>query len=155
LLLVVVLVVVLPLAWVWTAGTLETGSIRGLRADLQDAATTAVGAWSAGGDLEVVARRHGVRLRVLDPAGALVVDHDRSGALRVFEPVTDPFYGPGGGPDLAALDAALPALAARPESRGDPGEVLTRCEIVDRGLLLVCAAAVRTPDGDQIGRAHV
>ncbi len=147
LLLVVVLVVVLPLAWVWTAGTLETGSIRGLRTDLQDAAVTAVGAWSAGGDLEGVARRYGVRLRVLAPDGAVVADHDHSAALRVLEPVTDPFYGPGGGPDLRSLDAALPPVTARPESAGAPGEVLTRCEIADRGLLLLCAAAVRAPDG--------
>lgn len=150
LLLVVVLVVVLPLAWVWTAGTLETGAIRGLRADLEDAAVAASADWASGGDLDALAARYGVRLRVVGPDGALRADHDRTASLRVLEPVTAPFFGPGGGPDLRALDAALPPVRERPESGGAPGEARTRCELVDRGLLLLCASALPLADGSLV-----
>jgi signal transduction histidine kinase len=146
-LLVVVLVVVLPLAWVWTAGTLETGSIRDLRRSLQEAATAAVGAWSSGADLERVASRYAVRLRVVDPAGEVVADYDHTAPLRMLQPVTDPFYGPGGIPDLRAFDGGLPPVRERTEAQGAEGEVVADCEIMDRGLLLLCAAGVRVADG--------
>lgn len=140
-LLVVVLVVVLPLAWVWTAGTLETGSIRSLRRDLEAAAGVAL----ATADLEGLARRHGARVRVVEADGRVTLDADHTPGLRV--PGTDAFYGPGGAPELAAWDATLPPVHERPEAQGAPGEVVSRCAIVDRGLLLSCAAAVRGFDG--------
>lgn len=143
-LLVVVLVVVLPLAWVWVAGTLETATIHDLRSTLEDAARAAAAAPER---LDELAARHAVRLRRVDAAGAVVADADHASPVRLLDPVTDPFYGPGGAPDLAAWDAVLPPLQERPEAAGPPGEVRTQCTILDRGLLLLCAAAVRLPDG--------
>ena len=149
-LLVVVAVVVSPLVWVWLAGTFETVSSLRTRSALRDAALEVAGAVEAGADPEPIAARRTVRARVVDARGAVSVDLDHAEPVRLFEPVSDPFFGPEGAPDLRAYDLTLPALAERAESvaaAASPGEAVARCDVMDRGLLLVCAAAVRTPSG--------
>lgn len=139
-LLIVVLVVVLPLAWVWTAGTFESGEILALRQGLVDAVTEAAATPGDDRALAEVAARHAARLRVLGPDGAVLADHDHTP-----RPSAPALPVPALTPDDP--EAALPPLPARPEVvEATPGPA-ARCEVVERGLLVVCGAALRLPDG--------
>ena len=146
-LMVVTCIVVLPLAWVWVAGSFEPESMRAMRRGLHDAATASGAALLEGADLSDVARRRHVWLRVIRADGVVLHDHDYSKRVTVLEPVAEPFYGPEGSPDLASADAELAPLTERDEVRWAGTEPAARCEVASQGLLLVCAAAQRLPDG--------
>lgn len=139
---VVVLVVVLPLLWVWLTGPFEQSEMQRIRWRLH----RALGQAAEDGDLERVARRHGVRLRVVEGT-AIVSDHDHSARhplIRFFE---DPFFGPEGAPALADFDATLPPLFERSEVRRATPAATESCQVVQDGLLLVCVAAMVRGDG--------
>lgn len=135
---VIVAVVVLPVAWVWIAGTFEFLGTAWLARDVEDALTEAIT-----GDPGTVAARHRAHVRIWD-ADRPVADVDRSARGGWFSPMSDPFYGPEGPPDLAEHDRSLPPVLERPEVRAAPTVI---CGIVERGLLLVCSGASITSDG--------
>jgi signal transduction histidine kinase len=144
---VVLAVVVLPPVWVWLSGTVETGRLT-LRHRTRAAVAEAIAGEQTPAALAAVAERHRVHLRVYDAAGALVVDADRSPRAGMLSPMSDPFYGPRGRPDLDEIDRAMAPVLARPEVTGANPEASTaRCDLLDDGLLLVCSVAQRTPDG--------
>ncbi len=95
-----------------------------------------------------VAEVHGIRARVLDPAGATLTDSD-------FDRGTDPvhqlgqlFFGPDGAPTLAGFDEGLEPVAERPEAKAATKDVATSgCRQSAAGKLLVCHAVTRTRDG--------
>ena len=138
-LMVVVAVVVLPLFWVWVAGTFESSGAP-LRRLLTAAATEAV---STDGDLDEVARRYGVWMRIVAPDGA-ITHHDHAPRGTVLEPVADPFYGPGGQPDLRDVDGQLPPLVERPEVIAATATPEARCGVVQRACCW-CAPPPRSP----------
>lgn len=144
---VVVTVVVLPLAYVWVGGTLESVGSALLRRSLAASLAEAEAALVRGDPLREVAHAHEVRLRVYDAAGALLADEDQAPLSGLFSPVSDPFYGPNGRPRLSEVDAGLPPVPDRPESTAASARPAPRCEVDLHGSLLVCSAAIRDPDG--------
>lgn len=144
----VVLVVALPVAWIWAAPVFEGTADLRLRAGLRRAAEAATAEPGNPDELDRIAKRYRVRLRVLDPSGAITVDLDRSQPMRWLYPMQDPFYGPGGRPDLRAIDTELLPLAQRSEVADARGAgAATHCEVAQRELMLVCAVAQRRADG--------
>lgn len=146
-LVVVVAVVVLPLLWVWVAGTLEARSVRLQREALHQATAQAVAALASGEALGPVARAGRVRLRLIGADGRVLEDHDHGERASMLGPMADPFYGPQGAPALGDFDRAMPAVADREEVIGATEQPTVRCEVAERGLLLVCSAAQRSADG--------
>ncbi len=146
-LVVVVAVVVLPVVWVWVAGMYESGSQGNLRTTLYEAATLAADTLDAGGDLDAIADRYRVWIRVLDADGRHAGTWDHAVPMNWLEPMADPFYGPDGMPNMADSDADLPPLLEREEVKAATEEPAAKCRVVERELLLVCSAAQRTRSG--------
>jgi two-component system sensor histidine kinase ChvG len=92
--------------------------------------------------LDAVARRHEVRIRVVDGDGALLHDHDYAETKSLRDRVGDLFFGLDGAPTLRGWEASAGPLAGR-----EPIALARRdghsggCAIVHGGLLLVCHAA--------------
>ena len=95
-LVVVVAVIVLPLFWVWAAGTLEAGTNAALERSLRRALEEGSAALEAGDALLGVAKRHQVRLRLIDADGRILEDHDHGERAPLLGPMADLFYGPRG-----------------------------------------------------------
>jgi len=145
-LVVVVAVVMGPLVMVWCSGISEDGEVRRLEGRL--AASVGRAAASPPAELEAVARAEGVRLRVVDDDGQVMVDHDYAEDPRWLDELRDPLvWGPGDGPRLADHDRQLGPLALRPEVLAATAEPAARCEVASGQRLLLCAAAVRRDDG--------
>lgn len=142
-LIIVAIVVLLPLLSVWLSGTFETGSAMALRSMLRTAAARGLAA--VDGDLEAVARRSGVRLRVVR-GEVVLADYDHAPNV-ILEPLADPFFGPAGAPDLHTLDDRLPPLPSRQEVRDAHEKPHASCTVDASGQMLMCAATVRTSDG--------
>lgn len=95
-----------------------------------------------------IAEVHGIRARIVDPAGKTIADAD-------FDRGTDPvhqlgqlFFGPDGAPTLAGFDEGLEPVAERPEAKAATRDTATSgCRQSAAGKLLVCHAATRTNDG--------
>lgn len=147
-LLVVVTVVVLPLLWVWISGSIERGDEQVQQRLLASAAERIARALEAGESLGPIAAVNGLHVRVIEPSGVVAIDIDEANERpSLLGPMSSPFYGPTGPPTLATADANAPPLLERTEvvrSRYGPQE---RCEIGERGLILVCSAALRLEDG--------
>ncbi len=144
---VVVLVVVLPLLWVWLTGPFEQSEMKRMRWRLHRALEAAE---EPTADLARIARRQGVRLRVVDAAGQTVEDHDHSARNSLVAFFEDPFFGPDGAPELADYDTTLPPMAQRPELRAATATPTESCTVEEDGLLLVCVAAVAREDGARV-----
>lgn len=141
----VVAVVLVPLAWVWSATVAgEEQTLVGVRGQLRDARAEIV----AGTDPSDVARAWELRVRVVDDAGAITLDEDRIDVLPWWHALSDPLYGPAGPPDPRAYDTELGPVGERAEVRGARERGLDEdCNVsLTRGLVL-CAAAARLPDG--------
>lgn len=149
-LLVVVAIVVLPLVWVWSSGPLEQGIVLGLRRTLYDALSEAVHHPDEPDELTAIARHHRIRLRVVTPDGGVPHDADHTDRPSVLRAVEDPFYGPGGAPNVTDVDASLAPLRERAEMNAATASPAARCEVIEDGFLLLCAAAQRLPDGRRI-----
>ena len=146
-LLVVVAVVVLPLVWVWAAGTLEAGGEMLQRRALSEIAASAASALTEGRDLGPVAHRNEIHLRVLSRAGDVIVDLDETDERNLLTPLAEPFYGPAGRPKLGRVDARMPVLPLRPEVVASKSKPSSRCSIEEDGRILVCSAAHGLRDG--------
>lgn len=131
----VVVVIVLPVAWVWLTGVWEGPVVRGIRRDLEHTASEAARVLDEGGDLEQVAHEGRVWVRVLSPAGEIVAEIDRAEPLRTRLMRV---------PTLAQIDAEQPPVALRPEVKS-PGD--GRCLLQRDGVVFICGAAARAADG--------
>lgn len=102
---------------------------------------------------ERVARRHHVRLRLLDPTGAVMADAD---STRVVTAIEDLFFGPDDEQALSEADAAQPPVMQRPvvieaRRRGHA----SRCETWSGGTLRVCQVGhVLRRDGEVLGLVY-
>ncbi|MCB9700137.1 MAG: hypothetical protein H6738_25335, partial [Alphaproteobacteria bacterium] len=96
-LVVVVAAVVLPLVWVWVAGSFAPRQERRTQAALEQALHDAV-AHPDPDAMDAIARRYRVRLRTFDPSGRPGIDVDHAEPLSLLAPVADPLYGPEGAP---------------------------------------------------------
>jgi two-component system sensor histidine kinase ChvG len=135
-------VVVVPLLWVWGARVADWPTLWRIELRLREARADLV----AGADPRVVANR-GLRVRLLDPEGAVLTDVDRLDLRSWSAWLSDPLYGSDGPPDPAAADAELGPLPAREEvalaRANGHGE---HYQVTGTGLLMVAAAAT-LPDG--------
>lgn len=142
-LLIVVGVVVLPLIWVWGSGFSESSEVRSLEATLSEAVEDV----ADGADPEEVSATRRLRVRILEANGVVTVDADHAEA-RWLEDLGSPLlWGPDGAPRLSALDAGLGPLSGRPEVLAATPVPAPRCDVRDDDRLLVCTAAVRSPNG--------
>jgi signal transduction histidine kinase len=135
---VAVLVAVLPLVMVASASMIESGVGERLR---EAVAAAAVEAALSPEDLDGIAVRHGVHLRIVEPDGRVraSADHHDTGAGWA---VGEVFFGPDGAPSLAAFDRELGPVGARAEvQRAFAGEVDSACHASTGGRLLECHGA--------------
>jgi two-component system sensor histidine kinase ChvG len=99
-------------------------------------------------DLDAVAQREGVRLRVVDGGGAVRRDVDHEPATSLRDRIGDLFFGREGAPTLRMWEDVAPPLPARPEiDRARRGEAPAACDVVLGGRLAVCHAAIGAGDG--------
>lgn len=102
---------------------------------------------------ERVARRHQVRLRLLDPTGAVMADAD---STRTVTAIEDLFFGPQEEPALTGADAAQPPVMQRPvvieaRRRGHA----SACETWAGGTLRVCQVGhVLRREGEVLGLVY-
>ncbi len=100
-----------------------------------------------------VARRHRVRLRLLDPTGTVMADADSTRTVTALE---DLFFGPQDETALLAADDEQPAPMQRPvAARARRDGHATDCETWAKGTLLVCQGAqVIRRDGEVLGLVY-
>ncbi len=136
-------VVVVPLLWVWSARLADWPTLWAVEIRLRDARADLL----SGAEPASVAANRGLRVRVIDPDGAVVTDVDHLDLRSWWGGLSDPLYGPEGPPDPRVGDSDLGDLATRREvvDARNLGEG-EHCELTRRGLLM-CAAAARLPDG--------
>lgn len=135
---VAVLVAVLPLVMVASASMIESGVGERLR---EAVVAAAIEAAASPDDLDGIAARHGVHLRIVEPDGRVraSADHHDTGAGWA---VGEVFFGPDGAPSLAAFDRELGPLGDRAEvRRALVGEVDGACHASTGGRLLECHGA--------------
>jgi signal transduction histidine kinase len=145
-LVVVVAVVLVPIAVVWCSGVLEGSEVARLRERLEVVAERASD--TAPAQLDGLASQQGVRLRVVDTSGLVMVDHDYAEDPRWLDELRDPFvWGPAGRPPLDELDRSLGPLTARPEVLSAAEEPSSACVVASAERVLLCGAAVRRDDG--------
>lgn len=144
-LIVVLAVVLLPLAFVWGSvlGDRAAGAGYTIVADL--AASEAAEAWPDVDAIDALARRRGLRIRVLDRDDRLIHDADHSGsslAARLGDRIS---LGPEP-PSLAAAEGALGPVSEREEVERARARGVSRDCTHAEGLL-VCWSARTTLDG--------
>lgn len=155
--LVAVMVAVLPLGIIAAASLIETGIGDRLLDEVELAAREAADTFEPqhGDALDDVSARFGVRLRIVDRSGSVLVDRDHhdTGASTALG---DVFMGPDGSPTLAQLDLERGPLFERAEiASALAGQPARGCESSPGGKLLECHAAVPiVRDGAVIGAAH-
>jgi two-component system sensor histidine kinase ChvG len=156
--LVAVIVAVAPLSVVAIVGALEIRSEPEMERAAEDAVREFAERLLADADAlvqpathaEQVARRHRVRLRLLDPTGAVIADADSTRMVSVVEEL---FFGPQQTPALQGADAEQPPVMERPvmveaAARGHA----STCETWLGGTLRVCQVGqVLRRDGEPLG----
>jgi len=143
-------VVLAPVIVVWGAGFYDRGEGARMRGHVEAGARRAaeiLAASSPGsafdGAADAIAREHGIRVRVVDAEGRVVVDRDHDLSLSLRDKIGDLFFGPDGAPTLRAWDDALPPVAERAAvKRALAGSGSLGCDRELGGRLLVCQAAV-------------
>ena len=148
---VVVLVVLLPLALVAASSWVDESTGRRMAVNVREAADEIAVALARGEDraaaAEIVARRHDVRVRVLDTRGDVAVDLDRDGGTHPLQAIGMLLFGADGAPTLAAFDETLGAITSRAEDVDATNASRVLCRTSDGARLYVCSAARRTNDG--------
>ncbi len=155
---VAVIVAVAPLSVVAIVGALEIRSEPEMQRATNAAATDlAERLLSQDGSLvqpatavERVARRHQVRVRVLDPTGAVMADADATHTVNAIE---DLFFRSHDEPALTAADAEQPPVMQRPVAiEARQHDHASSCETWAGGTLRVCQVGhVLRRDGTVIG----
>jgi len=140
---VVVVVAVAPLVYVWLTNVADATVEQRMRIAIGLAAHDAASVVARGGAsarLDAVARRYAVRLRLLDPSGAVLgdVDHESS---TWSKRLGDLVFEEDGAPTLRDYDATLPPFAERPDFAAAlrDGQVAS-CDTNPGRTLLVCQA---------------
>ncbi len=158
---VAVVVAFAPLSVVAVVGALEIRSEPEMQRAAGDAATDLTKRLLADPEALVhpeavvrkVARRHRVRLRLLDPMGAVMADVDSTRTVTALE---DLFFGSRDEPALMAADEAQPPVArrtvmARARQQGHAAD----CETWAKGTLRVCqVASVLRRDDEVLGMIY-
>ena len=146
--LVVLAVAIAPPLLVWGSAATDRTEGRRMRLRVRQVAQDAV---EAGGDtvaLEGLARRHGVRIRLIDPQRQVRLDLDHEAPSALNQIAGTVFFGPGGAPTLAEWEASHPPLAQRADvALALNGGATDRCEVSDELTLLVCTASLPAPGG--------
>jgi signal transduction histidine kinase len=143
---IVVAVAALPVPYVALVGALGERRDEGVRRAVDAASAEAEAAVRAGRaeGVEALARRHRLRVRVLDERGEVLrdADHDERGATSLGLPS----IGAAAAPRVDELEARRGPLAARPEVREALEHGAWRSSAVHfGGRLLVCESLVRVP----------
>ena len=155
--LVAVMVAVLPLGIIAAASLIESGIGERMLVEVDAAAREGAAAYaeSDAAELDGIASRFGVRLRVVDRNGSILAerDHHDTGASTA---IGDVFMGPDGSPTLDQLDRERGPLFDRAEiASALAGQPARGCESSTGGKLLECHAAVPVlENGAVIGAAH-
>ncbi len=155
---VAVIVAIAPLSVVAIVGALEIRSEPEMQRAANDAATDLAEQLLSRPDALVqptplvdrVARRHQVRLRLLDPTGAVMADAD---ATRTVTAIEDLFFRSHDEPALTAADAEQPPVMQRPVAiEARRRDHASSCETWARGTLRVCQVGhVLHRDGQVLG----
>jgi len=94
--------------------------------------------------IDAIATEYGVRIRLFDQAGTVLVDHDRETSSGLTLALSNFFFGPDGAPSLSDFDATRDALQLRPEvTAALLGGTTTDCQHSSGRKLLVCHTVVR------------
>ena len=145
----VVLVVMSPVFFVWTSRVWDT-TARWILVYGLDSSTRYVMRTHLAGTLdpESVSAAHGIRIRVLDPDGAVLLDANGESRPLWHAPVSDAFFGPDGRPSAVQFDAGRPPITERPEWEAAKvwGQARS-CVFNEAATLLSCANLWRTPTG--------
>lgn len=143
---VVVLSLLLPIGLLALLARQDRHIADSMRANLHVAARDAADALSRGADGEIdaidaIARRHDVRIRVLDRKGRIGLDADHERGTRLFQRLGALMFGDDGAPTLREADALMGPLGDRAEIRAawSAGRALD-CTPAASDLLLVCTA---------------
>lgn len=148
-LLVVVGVVMFPIIWVWMLEAFDQSFAR-LRGTVRDATVEA----SQTLDFDNVAKRYGVRIRIVAPDDAILYDIDRVRLSPWYQGMKDRFYGADGPPDPREFDNELElALPQRTEVLDARllGTLRQDCRNSRDDMLVGCSGALLLPD-DPEGR---
>jgi two-component system sensor histidine kinase ChvG len=140
---VVVLSLLLPIGLLALLARQDRHVAESMRANLHVAARAAADALSRGadGDVDAIARRHDVRIRVLDRKGSVGLDADHEQGTRLFQRIGALMFGDDGAPTLREADEQLGPLGDRAEVRAGwaAGRALD-CAPAAGDRLLVCTA---------------
>jgi two-component system sensor histidine kinase ChvG len=139
---VVVAVVLMPLALVAVTGV-EERRVGGRLAESVRAGAEEAAAEPS--ELDGIARRLDLRIRVLDPHGATLAEADHEAGGNPLAAVGALFFGNDGAPSPRAFDESLGPLEERPEVRGASvgADVQVECRTSTGSKLLSCSAARR------------
>ena len=145
-LMVVVGVVMIPIIWVWMLELFDQSFAR-----LRNTAKSASDEAGLTLDFDNVAKRHGVRIRIIAIDEVIEYDIDRVRLHPWYQRVKDPFYGPEGPPDPRKFDAEL-ELSVRDrteikDARANPGDIRYDCRNSRDDKLVGCSAASVLDDG--------
>ncbi|HEY2516541.1 MAG TPA: histidine kinase dimerization/phospho-acceptor domain-containing protein, partial [Polyangiaceae bacterium] len=140
---VVVLVVLMPLGLVTLAGIDERRVGARLADDVREGAEEAA---RDSADLDGIARRLDLRLRVYDAQGTLVAQVDHEAGTNPLAGIGALFFGDDGAPSPHAFDDTLGPVEARPEVRAAGPLARAECRTSPGGKLLACSAARRQGD---------
>ncbi|MCX4247525.1 sensor histidine kinase [Paraliomyxa miuraensis] len=162
---VAVVVAFAPLSVVAIVGALEIRSEPDMQRAADQAATELTERFAAEPEalvqptalVEQVARRHHVRVRLLDPTGTVMADADATRTVTVLE---DLFLGPEDEPALQDADEQEPAVMDRPIPRAavhaETSGHAAGCETWASGTLRVCQVArVLWRDGEVLALVYV
>jgi two-component system sensor histidine kinase ChvG len=145
--LVVVAVVLAPLGLVAVMG-IEERSVgariaENVRAGAEEASLDPTAA-----NVDAVARRRDLRIRVLDGDEAVVTEADHEAGTNPLASLSTLFFGDDGAPSLRAFDATLGPLGSRPEvRRATASHADVECRTSEGSRLLLCSAARRSSAG--------
>ena len=142
---VVVLVVLMPLGLVALAGIDERRVGARLAESVREGAEEAA---RNPADLDGIARRLDLRLRVFDSTGTLLAQVDHEAGTNPLAHIGALFFGDDGAPSPHAFDETVGPLFARPEVRDAGAHAHVECRTSPGGKLLACSAATR--DGDRL-----
>jgi two-component system sensor histidine kinase ChvG len=143
---VVLAVVLMPLLLVAAAGVDERRVGARLATNVREGAEEVAQSPS---DIDAIARRRDLRVRILDPAGKTIVDVDHEAGTNPLASIGALFFGDDGAPSPRAFDETLGPILDRAETRRKSDAV---CRTSDGAKLLACSAAreVAAPDAARI-----
>ncbi len=140
---VVVAAVLMPLVLVTVTGVEERRVGARLAENVRDGIEEAAAASANAGELDAIARRRDLRVRVVAADGTIAFDVDHEAGTNPLASIGALFFGDDGAPSPAAFDASLGPLEARRESveAVRARRAVAECRTSEGAKLLVCSAA--------------